>query len=47
MLVRFRTTHPDFYASFLNDRKVIEYDTRYETQGANPNRPVTLASADL
>jgi len=30
MMFRFSTTAPDFYASYQNARKVVEYGTRHE-----------------
>jgi hypothetical protein len=30
MLVQFETTYPEFYASYLNARKVVAYGTRHE-----------------
>ena len=42
MMVKFKNTQPDFYTSYLNARKVIEYGTRYEKQEAN-NAPIETA----
>lgn len=30
LMIRFKTSQPDFYASYLNARKVVDYGTRYE-----------------
>jgi len=40
LMIGFKTTHLDFYAAYLNARKVIDYGTRHETPGTSPNSPV-------
>ena len=42
LMFRFSTAKPDFYAAYLNARKVVDYGTRHEKSESNeadPNQP--------
>lgn len=43
LMVRFKSTEPDFYASYLNARKVVDYGIRHEKPEENntPDEPVS------
>jgi hypothetical protein len=42
LMVKFKTSHPDFYAAYLNARKIVDYGTRYDKpgEGGSPGGPV-------
>ncbi len=42
LMVKFKTTHPEFYQAYLNARKIVDYGTRYEKEenGEIPADPV-------
>lgn len=41
LMLKFKNTEPDFYTSYLNARKVVDYGTRYEKPegGTTPDEP--------